>query len=335
MTDEGLDLSSGTALGGFAIFDPAGDYASASADLGTDPEAAAALATRTALARAGRVGEAPDLVWMTAAPGREEAVLAGIKQVVGPRTLIVGGSAGDDDLTGGWSQFSTGSSHAVGVTVSVLFPSGPVTCCFMGDHAPTRSSGIVTAARGRVLLEIDDRPAADVYAEWSRIPLPDPGRRARPVLTESLYWPLGRVAGHLSGTPLHLVAHPAEIRSDGSVLAFAEFVAGDRIWQMMASTPGALPQAERVAHQARAACETRPLGALLVICGGAVKANRHRIERVQQAVLGALGPVPFLGLFTYGEQGAFPGGQSLHGNLMMSCTLFGAPRSDQTQTGQA
>ena len=39
----------------------------------------------------------------------------------------------------------------------------------------------------------------------------------------------------------------------------------------------------------------------------------------------ALPGIPFLGSFTFGEQGCFPGGENRHGNLMISVLLF--PRS--------
>jgi hypothetical protein len=331
MTEAGLDLTSGLGLGAFAIRDPAGDYGSASADLGEDARSAAAHATATALARAGRPGESPDLVWMTAAPGQEEAVLDGVKSVVGARTLIVGGSAADDTLTGRWSCFGPQTNHRNGVSISVLFPSGQVLSSYLADHAPTTNTGVVTAARGRHLLEIDHRPAAEIYSQWTGLPRPAMHEAPQRILVPSLLHPLGRVAGHLDGTPLHVLAHPSELHPDGTMMVFADLAPGDRLWHMTPGTPTGLPQPQRVIRQARAACESAPLGALVILCAGAVLGNRSAMPGLQASVSLALGPVPFLGLFTYGEQGALPGGVSQHGNLMMSCTLFTAPGGETPQ----
>jgi hypothetical protein len=40
-----------------------------------------------------------------------------------------------------------------------------------------------------------------------------------------------------------------------------------------------------------------------------------------------LGALPFLGSFTFGEQGCFVGGENRHGNLMILVVVFDAVRS--------
>jgi hypothetical protein len=52
-------------------------------------------------------------------------------------------------------------------------------------------------------------------------------------------------------------------------------------------------------------------------------AVRDRLYEVQQGINAALGDVPWLGVFTFGEQGVPAGGVAKHGNLMISCTVFG------------
>ena len=46
------------------------------------------------------------------------------------------------------------------------------------------------------------------------------------------------------------------------------------------------------------------------------------MEEVATEVREALGGKPFLGAFTFGEQGCFTGGESHHGNLMISVVVF-------------
>lgn len=53
-------------------------------------------------------------------------------------------------------------------------------------------------------------------------------------------------------------------------------------------------------------------------------AVQPRMEEVAQALRGALPGVPFLGGFTFGEQGRSVTGANLHGNLMISVIVFGA-----------
>ena len=94
MTGEGPAVLDGAGLGIFAIWDPTGSYGSARAPFGDDVAGAARAATEAALTRAGRRGEAPGLVWVSSTPGCEEAVIAGIVDVVGANVPIVGGRRG-------------------------------------------------------------------------------------------------------------------------------------------------------------------------------------------------------------------------------------------------
>lgn len=323
MTQSGVDIASGAGLGALAIWDAAGSYGTASADLGADASAAARLATGAALAAAGRTGEIPDLVWLTVAPGREEQVIEGIRSVVGPGVLIVGGSAADNDVSGHWAQFGPVQTHADGVVVSVLFPSVPITSAYQSGYAPTGESGLVTRVSGRRLFEIDGQPAAGVYRRWTGGAVPMAGADPVSILADATLWPLGRVTRQIAGVPFHLLAHPAVANPDGSLDLFADLSAGDRIWQMQGSADSLVSRAGRIARQAHDDAGGAVSGALVVYCGGCMLAVRDRMGEVRSGIADALGDVPWLGVFTFGEQGVPAGGAASHGNLMISCTTFG------------
>jgi hypothetical protein len=46
------------------------------------------------------------------------------------------------------------------------------------------------------------------------------------------------------------------------------------------------------------------------------------MDQVVDGVNQSLGGKPFLGSFTFGEQGCFAGGENRHGNLMISVLVF-------------
>jgi hypothetical protein len=333
MSESGVAIASGRGIGAFAIWDPAGDYASAARPLGETPRAAAREAARAALAAAGRDGESPDLVWLTAVPGAEEEILAGIAEVAGADTPVLGGSAADNAVEGGWAVFDALASHPAGVVVSVLFPSRPVFHAFQNGYAPSGRSGRVTAARGRRLAEIDGRAAGEVYAGWAGGAVARAVARAReegrpaPILSESTFAPLGRPAGAFASVPFHVLAHPATAEPDGALGLFADVAEGERVDFMTGSPDSLVARAGRVA---RLAVESgglegeRIAGALVVYCGGCMLAVRERMDEVVEGLRGALGPVPFLGVFSFGEQGPDLHGENLHGNLMISCVVFQA-----------
>jgi hypothetical protein len=65
-------------------------------------------------------------------------------------------------------------------------------------------------------------------------------------------------------------------------------------------------------------------GALVVFCAGCMLAIQDRMDSVAAEVKNAIPGIPFLGFFTFGEQGTGGPMGSVHGNLMISATLFAA-----------
>lgn len=313
---------SGAGIGALAIWDADGSFGTASADLANDAKGAAEKAALAALIAAGRPGEMPDMVWLTVAPGREEEVLAGLRAVVGRETLIVGGTSADNNASGSWVQFGPHAVHCDGVVVSVLFPSCSVASVYQSGYAPTGANGVVTEATGRRLYQIGGRPALVVYDEWTAGALQLVETKPGNILPAATLWPLGRITHRLAGVPFHLLLHPVAFHLDGSLDLFADVQVGDRLWQMQGSMDRLVARAGRVAAQARSDVGGSPAGALVVYCGGCMLAVQDRIDEINASINSALGGIPWLGIHTFGEQGAPNGHISQHGNLMISCTVF-------------
>lgn len=316
----------GSGIGLFALWDADGAFGTGLTELGDDPRDAAREATIAALEAAGRQGEAPELVWLTAAPGAEEALIAGIEDVVGSGTPILGGSAADNDLSGSWAVFDRESVARSGVAVSVLFPSQPLASAYQSGYVPTETSGIATRVEGRRVAEIDGRPAREVYSGWTGGSVgAGTGQAPLPILSESTFHPLGRHVGDVAGVPFFLLAHPATAHDDGSIDLFADVEPGERLTLMTGSAESLVRRAGRVAALAagQGGIEGRDIaGALVIFCGGCMLAVRERMDEVAAEVDSALGGAPSLGIFTFGEQGPVLGERNRHGNLMISCVAF-------------
>jgi len=333
MTEKGVFNEDGAALGAFAIWDPNGSYGSAMVAADNDPWRAGAEAVRRALEQADRAGESPDLVWLTATPGHEEAILEGIKDVIGRSALIVGGSAADNAVAGDWSVFSSEGMAGAAVVVSVLFPSTPFGCEFESGYAHTATRGIVTSVEGRRLLGIDGRPAAEVYAEWTGWRISASTMGARSILSEATLSPIGRRRADIAGIPIHLLAHPAVIHADGGIDLFANLDVGEEICLMQGAETSLIQRAGRIASNSREQLGGAPAaGALMVYCGGCMLAIRERMNEVADSVAEHLQGAPFLGVFSFGEQGEMLDGDSAHGNLMISCTTFGRNRAQEPRS---
>lgn len=324
MTDEGVH----DGIAAFVLHDPDGGYGTAMRPYDGDPRRAAMQAAKDALTAADRIGERPELVWLAATPGCEEDIIAGIEDVLGADVPIIGGSAADNSVEGHWFVFDGKNNTSEGVVVSVLFPSRPVSFAYQNGYSPSPQTGTVTKADGRTVLEIDGKPAMDVYQDWTgeAVALAPDGTDAQMILSDSTLWPLGRKMSEVANVPHYLLAHPAVGKTNGEIDLFATVQEGESLTQMTGTIQSLTSRAGRVAALAR---ETGPAtrdgiaGALMIYCGGCMLTVRDDLDVVVNGVGHALGGAPFLGAFTFGEQGAMLGAGNRHGNLMISCVVFG------------
>ncbi|MEL6690952.1 MAG: FIST N-terminal domain-containing protein [Pseudomonadota bacterium] len=324
MTDAGK--TDGVAI--FCISDADGAYGTGISDFSGGSRAAAAEATRKALADADRMGEQPELVWVSATPGSEEDIVSGIEDVVGSDIPVIGGSAADNSVSGDWFIFDGQSTLKEGVIVSVMFPSRPISFAYQNGYSPRPNTGRVTKAEGRVVHEIDGRPAMDVYADWTghAVPAVAAGAGSEAILGASTLWPLGREINQVGQVPFYLLAHPAVAHDGGDIELFATVEEGEELTLMNGTKKSLIERAGRVAALAREIgrlSEAPVAGALMIYCGGCMLSVQDQISDVVDGVNQALEGAPFLGAFTFGEQGALLKAGNRHGNLMISCIVFG------------
>jgi hypothetical protein len=326
------------AVGVMLIEDEAGEFGVAAAPMGDDAAATAQQLLLQALAEAGCSGELPELVWIYQAPGREEAVVEGLRRVVGDRCPIVGGSSADDDVSGRWRQLGPDGPMQDGLVVGVLMPSSPIGCGFQGGYEPTGPSGVVTgigyrtsghsgvvtATSGREIVSIDDQPAAEVYNRWTGGRITEQVANGGSVLAETTMCPIATDAGLIKGVSQFLLVHPEAVGEGGTLSTFCNLEVGSRIHAMTGDKARLVERAGRVAAQALGTLPSGhrgPAGALVVYCGGCRLAVGDEVAKVSTAVAASLGEAPFIGCFTFGEQGQLLD-RNVHGNLMISAVVF-------------
>jgi len=328
MTDEGAFVQAGRGCGFLAISDPAGAYGSAMVAVdGSDIEAAAERAVLMALDRAQRPGETPELIWLTATPGIEERVIASIHQTLGEGVPICGGSAADNEVAGDWMVFDGSQTHSAGISISVLFPSVTVGYAFHSGYRPTQTKGRVSASSGRQILSIDGRPGAVVYNEWTQGRIEHALTHGGSVIANTSLAPLGRSRDSVAGFDYYLLSHPEAVNEDGALALFSDISVGDEIVLMEGTADNLVQRAGRVAENALSMARLEPAnlsGALVIYCAGCMLTVQDRMDEVASGLREVLGEKPFLGSFTFGEQGCFIGGSNHHGNLMISVVVFGA-----------
>ena len=163
----------GPSLGVMAIHDEQGTYIASRIEI--DPEnpleSARALGDQIKERCADSAEGLPVAQWMMAPAGNEEDLLRGLLASLGENLVLAGGSSGvvtlDDpghQITGDPESGDVVTKNAL--TLLSMYPSCSVQLRFGHGYRPTPKVGVVTRAEGRVILEIDGRPAADVYNEW-------------------------------------------------------------------------------------------------------------------------------------------------------------------------
>ncbi len=325
MTAAGFHSEEGVGLSLWGIHDPEGSYGTGAAVIGEDPQQAAVEALEQALDNSMRIGEMPTLVWLNGAPGHEEALIAGIESVIGSDVPIAGGSSGDNTVSGNWSQIANGEHWNSAVVITVLFPSTQISYAFHSGYDPTSTTGVVTRCEGRTLLEIDGRPAAEVYNEWTGGAVKEVLPQGGNVLALTTLHPLGRVVGEVAGLPYYKLSHPDGVTAEGGVTLFSNIEEGDRLVLMKGTVESLVSRAGRVTTAAVEAGDFAPeqlVGGLAIYCAGCMLTVQPNMDEVAGYIEKALNGKPFVGVFTFGEQGCFVANENAHGNLMISIVTF-------------
>jgi hypothetical protein len=294
-----------------------GAFASAGAPFGADPRAAAHKAAQRLSAR----GE-PRMVLLTVSPGAEEEILAGLADAL-PGVPVYGGSAADHAIGGGWSVFSTESVYVHGFSLLACYGEEPLGGSLIGPYRPSSRRAVVTGAKGRDLLSLDQRPAAEVFNEWLGGELSDQVAAGGNILIQTALRPLAVLRDGSQGRFFSL-SHPGRIGPNKEIVLFSRVAEGDSVCLMEGSAEsllGALPSL--AARVARRLGGVTPQAGFLVYCAGCAGVVGASLDVALRGLSHELGDVPLLGLCTFGEQGFIPGLGNAHVNLSMVLVLFG------------
>ncbi|ADN02213.1 FIST signal transduction protein [Spirochaeta thermophila] len=266
----------------------------------------------------------PDLILMHATPGFEERVIEGVEDVLGTGVPIYGGSAADDDVSGKWRVFLNDVSTQSGaLLVAMKHEKGEIYGGFLGGYFPSDKRGRVTRCEGRVIYEIDGRPAAEVYNEWTGGAIGEYLEKGGVVLGATTLRPLGRVIGDFKGIPQYLLSHPHMVFEGSRALScFTEFQEGDEVVLMEGFKTALIDRTSHVYERAVSFHRRKgtPRGGILIYCGGCVGAVLDSVQEINQKYRESIGEgVPFIGAATFGEEGCMytkEGVDNRHGNLM-------------------
>lgn len=318
MTDDGYKQGEGIAL--WALCDYSGAYGTAIVSSNQSPYDMARQAVLQAIENSNRPGELPALILLHATPGAEEDVLKGIEDELTVPVPIIGGSAADDYVKGNWKLFNQLQSTQEGVGICVFYPSCEISFSFHSGYASTGKNAYATKVEGREIIELNGRPASEVYSGWLGKELTMSG-----IMRESSLNPLGRIAGKVHDLPYFKLSHPCRLTDRGGIEFFATVKEGEKLFFMEGTEERLVSRAGRVIESANEIGSSQaldPIGGIAIYCAGCMLRVQDKMNNVATYINKAMHAAPFICAFTFGEQGQFTGGENAHGNLMISAVLF-------------
>lgn len=266
-------------------------------------------------------GRTPKFALFHATPGAEEPLLRGLSVELKDVPLL-GGSAADDDISGGWSVFTRDARYPAGAVVALVDWPGKVATPYLSGAMPTELQGSVTRVEGRVIYEIDGKPAAEVYNAWLNGALDDELSKGGVILGKTTLVPLGIVRSF--GITL---VHPERVLLPSKALTtFAEVAQGERVTLVRSSKVGMQGRPGNLISRAMAEAHiTRDelQAVLLVYCAGCMLAIEPSTSTMVDSLQSVIGRVPVVGGFHFGEQGCPAPGRIVHGNLMTGALILG------------
>ena len=325
-TDQTLSLNE-QSISLFSIKDSNGHYGVASCNATDNLRENAAQTVLKAIANAGQAGLAPKMVWCFQVPGNEELVLQGIQDAIGQRIPVFGGSCADNDISAKWCFSDTKNVYQQGFIIAVLYPSVETFGFYSSGYDKTDQQGTVTDVDGRLLKTIDNQPAFDVYNQWRK----NIGLNALTsgnILAQSTMTPLASALSLNDEIPRLLLSHPA-VAKNGALELFSNLHVGDTIYLASGSPEQLIKRGDMVVTSLTKLAELHAIknitGAIIIFCGGCMLSIKDAMQEVKESIAAQLPNTPFIMGFTFGELGTFSDSTSKHGNLMISCEIFGGP----------
>ncbi len=328
LTPQGFHIGKKGALAMLGIVSKKITFGVGAADLDElSPKEAGKQAIILAIENAGKsLKEKPRLILITAAPGHEEDILEGISEVVGKDVPIMGGSSADNTIEGKWAQFCNGKVYKNGVVLTAIYTNLKIGTAYQSGYERTIKTGIITKAKGRVIYEIDYKPAAEVYNKWVDGVLSDFLKKGGNILTKTTFTPLAKVIKGEGDTWYFLSIHPLSFNlPEKSLSVFANVKTGERVelmegdWEMLLNRCFSTPRL--ALRRAKIREEDIGFGIFTFCAGNMLAIPEEEREKIPLLINKVLKGVPFIGTFTFGEQGFVSGIGNLHGNLVSSMVI--------------
>ncbi|MEA2053475.1 MAG: FIST N-terminal domain-containing protein [Euryarchaeota archaeon] len=133
-----------------------------------------------------------------------------------------------------WSQqFANENVYSNGISLTVIYTDLKVGWTYEAGYLRSENKGTVTRADGRIIYEIDNRPAAEIYNGWTGgTVVAEKLETGGSILSATSCYPLAKIIKN-EGKEYTLSIHPLSINAtDHSLEVFANVEGGDKVMLM-------------------------------------------------------------------------------------------------------
>ena len=232
------------------------------------------------------------------------------------RIPIFGGSSSDNfDYTANYQIVNdriTEDGIAIAfVNTELLFGMG-----LAHGFVPTTKRALVTKASGQILIELDNRPAAEVYAQFQGMSLEKLNEDYFKIPPKFQDRPMGCL--DIYGNSILYV--PEKIFPDGSIL-FPNLIENHTVVTMMRSCRKDIVNAGWAAYNKAISNGGLSTPSLALICSCALRLMPEK-EQPELSLLRKNANIPMCGFYTYGEKGIFDDGLPVYSNFSISILVL-------------
>ena len=310
------------AVGVMAFYDPDGAYGTASGYLQEEnlTESVQQI-IQDALQDCNREGELPRLVWFYAANSDQEKIIDVLEEYFGSSVPIFGGvpgKVGDQKVCYDQNNIFFNGHYLMLV---LLYPSCEIKTGFGSLYQSTKFTGMITRVEDDRVIEIDYKPAYQVYSGWLNSIVPREMFEDQSVYMDELLLlhPLGIQIGVAGIEQNYQVFQIMETVDDQELVTTNHFKFGDRITLLSPNKDNSLDrefQSQLMLNDIYFD-NSKIYGVLSAVCAGyrnqLVPKNLKFLEKVT---------MPLMGLVSSGEHGRFTNGTNHESNLMIESVIF-------------
>ncbi|MEM2637012.1 MAG: FIST N-terminal domain-containing protein, partial [Candidatus Korarchaeota archaeon] len=264
----------------------------------------------------------PSLIIISSVPGMEERILEDIRNAVG-KVPAYGGTAADNDFSGKWRVICNDKVIS-GVVITAIFTKTKIGMAHLSGYPSDAHSGVVTKSIGRVIHEIDGKPAAEVFMKWVEKKFSDLKDSGGLILDPASYVPLAYKITN-NKKEFWVVAHPTKCNKDGSIELLTEVQEGAEVWLLDGNENTLLNRPRFLVDLCMQKIKATPLQldfGIMVCCAANMLPIKEKFSNSLNEALNAAG-VPIIGAFTFGEQVHIPKKiECHHGNMTSWLLLF-------------